>query len=153
MSFKWIIIAILALPVAELVAYLLVASQIGFLQAFLLQVVCSAAGFLVLRRSGKPGWARWKAGLATDTISRLEAHGSVVLAGILLVIPGFITDLAGVILLVPPLRRWFGGLIRGVAARSGATRRSDAVIDLAPDQWHEVETRKRSRKTTRKRRT
>ena len=48
MSLKWIILAILALPVAELAVYLVVAAQIGFLQAFLLQLVCSAAGLFVL---------------------------------------------------------------------------------------------------------
>ena len=152
MSLKWIIIAILALPVAELGVYLVVAAQIGFLQAFLLQLVCSAAGLLVLRRIGKVRLARWKAGLRAGTISGLGAGGAEVLGGILLFIPGFITDVVGVVLLVPPLRRALGALIRHILTRYGRSTSTNAVIDLEPGQWHEIDTRKRADKPARKRR-
>lgn len=152
MSLKWIILAILALPVAELAVYLVVAAQIGFLQAFLLQLVCSAAGLFVLQRTGKVRLARWKAGLRAGTISGLGAGGAEVAGGILLFIPGFITDAVGVALLVPPLRRALGTLVRHILTRYGRSADANAVIDLEPDQWHEINSRKRANKPARKRR-
>jgi UPF0716 protein FxsA len=154
MSLKWIILAILALPVAELGVYLVVAAQIGFLQAFLLQLLCSAVGLLVLRRIGKVRLARWRTGLRARTISGLDAGGggAEVLGGILLFIPGFITDVVGAILLVPPLRHAVGALIRHIVRRYGPSPGANTVIDLEPGQWHEIDNRKRARKPGRNRR-
>jgi UPF0716 protein FxsA len=153
MPLKWIIVAIVALPLAELVVYLAVASQIGFLRAFLLQLVCSAVGLLVLRRTGEVRLARWKAGRNGGPIGGFGSGdgGAVVAGGILLFIPGFITDAVGLVLLVPPLRYGVGSLIRRILTRHRRTRRpDDAVIDLEPDEWHEVSPRKRARRTARK---
>jgi UPF0716 protein FxsA len=155
MSLKWIIVAILGLPVAELAVYLVVAAQIGFLWAFALQLVCSAAGVMVLRQAGRVRFARWKAGVAAGGIAGVNANagsGAVVLGGILLVIPGFITDLVGVCLLVPPLRHGLGALIRRVMERYGRTRDPGTLIDLPPEEWREIKTRKRVNRPPRPRR-
>jgi UPF0716 protein FxsA len=156
MSLKWIIIAILAFPVAELGVYLAVASEIGFFRAFLLQLVCSAAGFFVLRRAGRVRLARWRAGIRAGGVSGLDASagGAEVLGGILLLVPGFITDMVGAILLVPPLRQAFGAGIRHLLTRYSQTPGPgpDPVIDLKPGEWHEVKTRKRIRKPASRRR-
>jgi UPF0716 family protein affecting phage T7 exclusion len=55
-----------------------------------------------------------------------------------LVIPGFITGVAGALLLLPPVQRWCGTrIIRALGA--APTRPAErAVVDLAPDQWHQV---------------
>ena len=55
--------------------------------------------------------------------------GATLLAGILLLIPGFITDIIALVLLVGSLRRAFVG---------AAPRQEDRVVDLAPEQWHQV---------------
>jgi len=59
----------------------------------------------------------------------------ILLSGVLLVIPGFITDALGLALLFPPLRRAVLGL---VGLRPGAARANDGVVDLEPEQWHRV---------------
>ena len=53
----------------------------------------------------------------------------MLLAGILLLIPGFITDIVALALLVGLLRRAFVG---------AAPRQEDGVVDLAPEQWRQV---------------
>jgi UPF0716 family protein affecting phage T7 exclusion len=55
--------------------------------------------------------------------------GLILLAGILLLIPGFITDIIALVLLVGSLRRAFVG---------AAPRQEDGLVDLAPEQWHQV---------------
>jgi UPF0716 family protein affecting phage T7 exclusion len=74
---------------------------------------------------------------------RAGAGSANVLGGILLFVPGFITDLVGLVVLVPPLRRGLGGMLRQLWTRYRRPAPSPEVIDLQPGEWHEVRTRKR----------
>jgi len=60
--------------------------------------------------------------------------GLIVTAGILLLIPGFITDIAALCLLLPPLRH----AMRLAFGRAVAPARNNGVVDLGPEQWHLV---------------
>ena len=134
---KWIITAILLLPLAEIVAFILIAALIGLGFAFLLMLATTLAGFLMLRRAGRGGIARFR-GAVTDTAS-IPANASsflTVLAGLLLFLPGFLTDLVGVALLIRPVRRWFGRTVRLWLRRRNPADRS--TIDLAPGDWQQV---------------
>jgi len=133
---KWLLLALLALPVMELAAFIAVAAEIGFLPALALIAAGSFAGMLVLRHAGGSHIARVRMALDNGNFTALQADGSgglVLLAGILLLIPGFITDALALLLLVAPLRQVFGA-----AVRRGHTERSDGVVDLPPEQWHRV---------------
>jgi UPF0716 protein FxsA len=57
----------------------------------------------------------------------------LLVAGFLLLIPGFITDTLALLLLVVPLRR-----IMGATLRRGTAPQRDGVVDLEPEQWHRV---------------
>ncbi len=136
---KWIIIAVLLFPVAEIVVFLIVAAIIGGLWALLLMLATSLAGVMVLRRAGRSRIARLRVAVADSDKTWIEANtgGSLkVLAGLLLFLPGFLTDLIGLALLIGPVRRRFGGLFRGwVHSRTRADR---SVIDLAPGEWAQL---------------
>jgi UPF0716 protein FxsA len=134
---KWIITAILLLPLAEIVAFVLVAALIGFGFAFLLMLATTMAGFLILRRAGRGGIARFRVAV-TDTAG-IQANASgflTVLAGLLLFLPGFLTDLLGAALLIGPVRRWFGRTFRLWVRRRNPADRS--TIDLAPGDWRQM---------------
>jgi UPF0716 protein FxsA len=62
-----------------------------------------------------------------------------VLAGLLLILPGFLTDLVGIGLLIGPVRRWCGRVFRTWIGRKGRGERS--VVDLAPGEWKQVQER------------
>lgn len=132
---KLVAAALLAWPAAEIVAFILVATAVGFANALLLIFLMSFAGLFVLRRFGGDV-ARFRTaaagGVATATLSRPEMAPSV--AGILLLIPGFVTSLLGFIILLPVSRRWLLAACRRLWA---AERRpaQPGVIDLAPDEW------------------
>jgi UPF0716 protein FxsA len=133
---KWLLFAVLALPVMELAAFVAVAAEIGLLGALLLVGVTSFAGALILRHAGGNHIARVRVALGEGSFTALQADntgGLVLLAGILLLIPGFITDALGLLLLVAPLRQ---GL--SAALRRGGGERDDGVVDLTPEQWHRV---------------
>lgn len=136
---KWLVLALLALPVAELAVFIAVASEIGFAGALLLALATSLAGGFILRSSGRAHMRRMRAAAAGERIAVFQADATgmmVMVAGILLLIPGFITDLAGLLLLVAPLRRFVGNLVRRRTARAQSER--DGIVDLAPDEWRQV---------------
>ena len=129
---KWVLLAILALPFAELAAFVAVAAAIGFAWALLLVVATSLFGGLVLRHAGGNHIARMKMALAGGNISALQADGTgslVLLAGFLLVIPGFITDALGGLLLLAPLG---AALRRGPPRPLARRRRRPRARAMAP---------------------
>jgi UPF0716 protein FxsA len=74
-------------------------------------------------------------GQSSFTALQADGAGSVtLLAGILLLVPGFITDAIGLVLLAAPLRRSLAALLR----LHPAATRTDGVVDLEPEQWHQV---------------
>jgi UPF0716 protein FxsA len=134
---KWLLLAVLALPIMELVVFITVAGAIGFLWALTLVVATSMAGVMVLRHAGGNHIARVRAAMGEGGFTALQVDSAgtlTLLAGILLLIPGFITDGLGLLLLVAPLRRALGALLR----LKSAPARANGVVDLEPEQWHQV---------------
>jgi UPF0716 protein FxsA len=134
---KWLLLAVLALPFRELAAFIAVAEAIGFFPALALVAVTSMAGAMVLRHAGGNHIARVRIALGANSFTSLQADsaGAITLfAGILLLIPGFITDVLGLLLLLAPLRRALGILL-GLKPRPAAP---DGVVDLGREQWHQV---------------
>ncbi len=109
---KWIIIAILLLPLAEIAAFILVAAlDRASSGRLLLMLATTLAGFLVLRRAGRGRLARFRVAVADTDVAGIQANTGgflTVLAGLLLFLPGFLTDLIGAALLIGPVRRWCG---------------------------------------------
>ena len=134
---KYLLFAVLALPVLELAVFVTIAHAIGFLWAMMLIVATSMVGAMVLRHAGGNHIARMRVVMGNGGFSALQADGAGVftlLAGILLLIPGFITDVLGLLLLLAPLRRALSALF----GLKRAPARRDGVVDLEPEQWHQV---------------
>jgi UPF0716 family protein affecting phage T7 exclusion len=113
---------------------------IGWLWTVLLFLATSAIGVMVLKRTGRGDLDRFRAAVRQDGLRaiHLETPGlAAMVGGILLVFPGFITDLMGALLFVPPLRRWASATI-GRALKKRRAGRDPSVIDLSPDEWHQV---------------
>ena len=129
---KWVTLAFLALPILELAAFVAVAATIGFWWALSLILAGSLCGAVILRHAGSNQVARIRVALDHGSLTALQTGvwgGATLLAGILLLIPGFITDIVGLSLLIGSLRRIFAG--KPPIEESG-------VVDLAPEQWHQV---------------
>jgi UPF0716 protein FxsA len=138
---KQIAMGLIALPVAEFAAFVVVAMLIGLGAAFGLMILTSLAGVMVLRYVGRGGIAQFRVAVTDRGVAGPGAQGAgvlVALGGILLVLPGFITDVAGALLLLPWVRRQLGATIRRATSASGGGSAGDGVVDLAPDEWHQV---------------
>ncbi|MGI8753629.1 MAG: FxsA family protein [Acidimicrobiales bacterium] len=101
----------------------------GVLPAILAQVVISASGPWLVRRAGFGVWRRTREGLAAGEVPGREVLDGVVLlaGGVLVCIPGFVTDVVGLLLLLPPARSLAGRIVGRRLARRAA-RLSNTVI-------------------------
>lgn len=97
---------LLALPILEIAVYIVVGGQIGVLPTLGLTLLASIVGAILLRVQGFGAVRRIQKELeARRDPGREMAHGAMImLAGILLLIPGFITDVVGIALFLPPIR-------------------------------------------------
>jgi UPF0716 protein FxsA len=128
--------------VAEVVAFVVVAEQIGLLLAIVAVLAVSACGPFLIRRAGLGVLAHARARLARGEPPERELLDGVVLllGGALVCIPGFVGDAIGLALLVAPIRhlviRVAGRLLahhlqRGLAARWVRRPPSDGpVVDI-----------------------
>jgi UPF0716 protein FxsA len=93
-------------PVAELVAIVVVAEQIGILLTLVLLFVGWPLGRWAIRSRGRAVLGRMAASVNAGRVPTREVlDGALVLiGGTLLMIPGFISDVVGLIMLLPVLR-------------------------------------------------
>jgi len=127
---KWLLLGVLTLPFTELAAFAAVAVAIGLLWALALVVGTSLVGAMILRHAGGNHIGRVRVAMADGSFSALQADSAgagILLAGFLLIIPGFITDAMGVLLLL--------GSLAATVRRGPAKASPDGVVDLEPDEW------------------
>lgn len=97
---------VIGAPLAEIVAFGLVVQWLGFWSAFALLLLTSAIGFLIVRRKGF-GLISKLSALAREGRPPAGSIGRdllTLLSGLLLLAPGFLTDIAGFVLLLPFVR-------------------------------------------------
>lgn len=97
----------LALPLAELYFLIAVGSRVGALSTIALCLATAIGGSVLVRLQGLGVIARVSAALAREELPARELleGAALLLAGLLLIFPGFLTDALGFLLLVPALRR------------------------------------------------
>jgi len=138
---KWAIFGLLMLPLAEIAVFVAVAVKLGFLAALALTILTSMAGIAIIRSAGKGEVQRLRTAVGDRVISRVELDGPgflTALAGFLLVLPGFLTDIIGALLLLPITRRSIHAALRRAVARAERASGRPEVVDLSPDQWRRM---------------
>jgi UPF0716 protein FxsA len=143
---KWVLFALLILPAAELAAFIAVAVHIGILPAFALMLATSVLGIALLRLAGKGKIAQVRVTVTEGKVQEIGGAGPgssagraffTVIGGILLVLPGFLTDVLGLLVLLPPVQQRLHAALGRVLKRQSQSR--DGVIDLEPGEWAEDE--------------
>lgn len=105
----------LGIPIAEIALFVVIGEQIGVLATITIVILTAIAGAWLVRRQGLETIAKARADidrnvLPTDAMSEGLA---ILVAGALLLTPGFLTDAIGFTLLVPPARRVIVSAIAG----------------------------------------
>lgn len=107
-----LLLLLVLIPLVEIAVIVAVGHAIGGWPTFLLLVLCSVLGAILVRKEGSRAWAALRAALASGRMPARElADGALVLVGgTLLLAPGFVTAVIGLFFLLPvtrPItRRW-----------------------------------------------
>jgi UPF0716 protein FxsA len=124
-------IAFILVPLAELAVLIAVGDWIGLVPTLVLLLVVSVAGAWLAKREGLAAWRRFQLALAEGRMPTVEvADGAMILlAGALLLTPGFLSDVVGVLLLLPPTRAMARRLAPRLAARRLRRRGRRVVVE------------------------
>jgi UPF0716 protein FxsA len=109
-----LVVLFIVVPIAELYVIIQVGEAIGVVPTLLLLLLDAIAGSLLLRHQGRGAWRRFNEALAQRRFPGREVADGVliVIGGTLLLTPGFLTDIVGVFLLVPPTRALSRALLK-----------------------------------------
>ncbi|THV09476.1 FxsA family protein [Nocardioides caeni] len=118
-----VLLAFLLVPIAEIYVLIQIGQVIGPWWTILLLVVDSILGAWLIKREGRKAWAALRERVETGALPARElADGAlIVLGGALMLSPGFVTDVVGILLILPVTRPLFRGLITSYAVRRVAT--------------------------------
>ncbi|MFE3836746.1 FxsA family protein [Pseudogemmobacter sonorensis] len=137
----WRMMLVLAWPLAEIAAFVVIGGEIGvwavlgwilltaILGVFLLRVEIARGA--VLLRGGGPGQVGLREGAPVAGLFRA-------LAAVLLILPGFLTDAAGIVLLLPPVQGLLTGMVMRRVRIVTAGMESRAAEDVIDGEWVEV---------------
>jgi UPF0716 protein FxsA len=125
---RWLVLLFFVVPLAELYLLLWTGSQIGFWPTVATTLAAAVLGSYLAKREGLKVWREWQRALAElRPPEQGVIDGVLVLIGsALLIAPGFITDVAGMLMLFPLTRRAIARVVR----RSINRRLDDGSIRL-----------------------
>lgn len=115
-----LVLLFIIMPIAELAVLIQVGQAIGVWWTVLLLLADAMLGSWLLRTQGRLAWRRFNEALASGRLPHREVVDGVlvIFGGVLLLTPGFISDLFGVLFLFPPTRV----LLRRLLVRRGSLR-------------------------------
>ncbi len=117
-----LVVIFIVVPIAEIYVIIKVGEAIGVLPTIALLILDSFLGAALLRSQGRLAWSRFNDSLAQGRIPAREVFDGamVILGAAFLITPGFISDVIGLLLLIPPSRAIFRGLVARFARRRAA---------------------------------
>ncbi|HKG17004.1 MAG TPA: FxsA family protein [Solirubrobacteraceae bacterium] len=101
-----LVLVFIVVPLAELYVIIEVGQAIGTVPTIAILIADSVLGSLLLRSQGRGAWRRLNQALAARRPPAREALDGtlIIFGGAFLITPGFVTDVLGLILLIPPTR-------------------------------------------------
>lgn len=140
-------LAFLVVPLIEIACFIVIGNAIGLLPTLLGVLLMAVAGSLLLRYQGLSVLNNIRSTMGRGELpARSLADAMMIgLAGILLITPGYFTDLLGILLLIPPVRAaiyaWLRSRVRVVSTTTsssygfGPRQVEDDTIELDSDEW------------------
>jgi len=115
-----LVLLFIVVPIAELAVIIQVGQEIGVLWTVAILVADSILGSVLMRSQGRVAWRRFNEATSTGRVPAREVVDGalVIFGGALLLTPGFLSDILGLVLLIPPTR----ALVRAVLLRQLARR-------------------------------
>jgi UPF0716 protein FxsA len=118
--FLLLLLLFIVVPIIELAVIIQVGQAIGVLPTIALLLLDSILGTVLMKAQGRVAWRRFNEAIASGRVPARETLDGalVILGGAFLLTPGFVTDIIGGVLLLPPTR----AVVRRVLVRGAARR-------------------------------
>lgn len=112
--FWTLLLAFTCIPLAELTLLITVGSKIGVLQTIAIVIITGVAGAWLARMEGLATMIRVQQSLQQGLVPAEELMDAfiILVAGLMLLTPGFLTDVGGILLLIPATRNAFKRWLR-----------------------------------------
>jgi UPF0716 protein FxsA len=127
--------ALIGLPLLDLASLILVGGRIGAWQTLALVLLSAGAGVLMIRAQGFALLSQARKTLEAGRFPARQAFDGVctLIGGVLLILPGFVSDVLGTLLLLPPCRAMLLAIIGRQIRRSGHFAFWNVERPAAPD--------------------
>jgi len=114
-----LLVLFVVVPLVELWVLIQVGQAIGLLPTLAILLADAVLGTWLFRSQGKKTWQAFRQALVERRLPAAEVADGVlvVVGGAFLITPGFVTDVIGVLCLLPPTRAMLRKAFTGVAAR------------------------------------
>jgi UPF0716 protein FxsA len=126
------LLLILLFPLAEIATFILVGGAIGVVRTLGLVIVSALVGVIMLRDAGVMTALKLQRQKGNPAAILAEG-GARMLAGLLLLIPGFLTDIAAILVLIPATRRLLFGRLAASAQSAGPAQPDMRTPNMRPD--------------------
>ena len=139
-----LVLLFVVVPLAELFVIIQVGQAIGVWWTIGILIADSILGSVLMRSQGRTAWRRFNEAIRAGRVPAREVVDGtlVIFGGALLLTPGFLTDVLGLVLLIPPtraivrailLRRFTHRLVVSATRPPPRRRRTDDIEGTAVD--------------------
>lgn len=133
-----LILAFFVVPFLELFVILKTADLFGGWNTIAILIVVSVVGGWLMKREGRKVWRRFNEQVSKGIVPSNDiADGALLLfAGALLLTPGFLTDIVGILILFPPTRAIFRAIVvKRFMKRTGLADLGGGVLGGSSARW------------------
>lgn len=132
------LLGFLAVPLIEIATLIEVGHWLGVWKTLTLLLASAAIGVILVRSQGLAVLYRMQRSLSRGELPLVEAADGffLMVAGALLILPGFVSDVFGFLLLIPPIRRYLGRAFRHHVRMPEGAVIEGVFHDVSPDDPH-----------------
>lgn len=115
----WLLLLFIVVPAIEIALFIWTGSHIGALSVFLLIILTGVLGSLIVRFEGVETWRRAQESIMRGEIPKYEIFDGIciLIGAVLIITPGFFTDVIGFLILFPLTRKPFRSLLKYYIAK------------------------------------
>jgi len=148
MPFGLIPFLLLFIPIMEIAVFILIGGQIGVLSTLGMILLTAIIGSILLRIQGFATLSKIQSRMHAKEVPGEELVNGVMIlvAGVLLLTPGFVTDAVGFLLFFPPFRKLLWSTLASKVVvqttkgfKNPQWSQPDDVVDLDPSEFSETE--------------
>lgn len=136
----YLLVLFIVVPLIEISLFIEIGGRIGVGATVAIVILTAVLGTTLLRQQGLAVFRRAQESLGRGEVPVAEVFDGLCLliAGAVLLTPGFLTDAIGIVLFVAPFRRWLGRTLMRRVHVSGGERHDEPANRIIEGEYRHV---------------